>query len=294
MVAALAVVGVAVVVLALHPDPLAAATGPAPSPSGATAEPAASPAPAGSRPAPGIGAGTMKRTVFLGDSITFGDGGATSGSPGPLSWFTSLVNDPRSPLVFEGAIAEIGRSSSWMLSQVDAALALKPDWLVVLGGTNDIGGLTPEQIIGNLRAIAKKAQKAGVTVAVATLPPREAADANAETLAVNALIHGLDADGVVVLDTFAAVADDNGDWESGLTGDGIHPTVEGARLMGLRALLELIGQPQARDAALPSSSSTSSASPSTATSSARPGSSSARSTSTARSSSSASATSTAR
>jgi lysophospholipase L1-like esterase len=183
---------------------------------------------------PGTGA---PAAVFVGDSITRGNSDLAAGRLGSRSWFTELVTGADAPLAYAGAIAENGRSTAWMADHVDDALALDPDLLVVLGGTNDVAAqVPPELIVLNLRRMAEAADEAGVAMAVATIPPLDVDGVDAEVAAANDAIRAFAAGaGVTLLDTGPAVAGPDGAWRPGLTDDGIHPNAEGAQRMAAAA-----------------------------------------------------------
>lgn len=184
---------------------------------------------------------TPIRAVFLGDSITVGNSDLANGVLSPQSWFYGLVDEETDPMVYAGGVAENGRNTGWMAEHVDEALALDPQLLVVLGGTNDIGaGLPAEETMANLRTIKAAADSAGVRMAVSTIPPLSDSDLGGRVDLVNATIRVFAAEsGALLLDTTTVLSDGQGGWRPGLTTDGIHPNEEGARLMAEAAAASL-------------------------------------------------------
>lgn len=184
-------------------------------------------------PTPRADGSVPLRAAFLGDSITVGNSDPGVGRLGDRSWFHDLVTGEAPLLAFAGAVAENGRTTEWMAEHADAALAARPDLLVVLGGTNDVAiGYPPEQLAANLHRIADAADRWGVRLAVATLPPLDVSVEPVDVAAANAALRDVaDERGAVLLDVGAAVTGDDGRWLPGLSDDGIHPTGEGASLM---------------------------------------------------------------
>lgn len=182
--------------------------------------------------------------VFLGDSITRGATvDTTFGEVTEWSWFYRLLDDTDGVVQYGGMVAENGMTTSWMAGQAYNALALKPDLLVVHGGTNDVSGeVDPAYVVGNLQQIKDAADVYGVPMAVCTLPPRDDPMADARSVAVSDAIRTwAEQEGVILLDTGAPLRDPLGGWRSGYSNDGLHPTPEAAVLMA-RAAAEALRQ----------------------------------------------------
>ncbi len=201
-------------------------------------------APGEAAPQTGVPAPWPQSAAFLGDSITVGDSDLASGRIGELSWFAGLVQGDSAPLRFDGGAAEIGMTTDWMAEHVGQALAARPDWLVVLGGSNDLPSDIPlPTSLANLGRIIDAADLVGTKVALATIPPQRLPEHDPTVDMYNAAVRDLAAQrSIVLLDTHAAVADNDGGWLPGLTTDGIHPSVEGARLMAAKASADLRAQ----------------------------------------------------
>ena len=256
----LAAVGVLAVLLGVG---VAVATGPVTAGSPLATAPTSdtaieAPAPSGPEPLPtGDGTGDLTevlaeppayipyeerpRAVFLGDSITRGYTEPSSGAVGPNSWFYGLLDDTTGVVRYGGTVAEVGMTIEWMASQAWNALALSPDILIVHGGTNNIDGEVDIPIlISSFQRIKDAADVLGIPVAVCTLPPRDDPAADARVVALNdALRLWADEQGVILLDTGTPLRAPGGGWIYGYSGDGTHPTAEGALVMSEAAAITL-------------------------------------------------------
>jgi lysophospholipase L1-like esterase/murein endopeptidase len=67
--------------------------------------------------------------------------------------------------------AVVGRRTSAMKSNLPYVLAWQPDTIVLIGGTNDLGGMSVQPIIDNLREMYQTAQARGIRVVSATVAP---------------------------------------------------------------------------------------------------------------------------
>ena len=175
------------------------------------------------------------RLAAVGDSITQADGDVTRGVLGRESWLSTAATDG---VVFAGGWARPGATTADMLAAVGPVDA---DVLVVLAGTNDPGArLSDAETADNIRGIV---EAVGVErVVLSSVPPRDAAPEVA--VATNALLEDLaEEEGWVFADAAAGVR--SGDrFAPGTTTDGLHPSEEGAALIGtaLRgAVLEAAG-----------------------------------------------------
>lgn len=176
------------------------------------------------------------RVVFLGDSITDG-------------WQQPQFGGffPGKPYIDRGIS---GQTTPQMLLRFRAdVIALEPRVVVILAGTNDIGGntgpMTLEQIEGNLASMSELAHVHGIRVVLSSVTP--VSDLTTpegrkfvqtpyrpleKILALNEWITKYAAEhGNVYLDYFSAMADDNGFLKTGLTYDGLHPNAAGYALM---------------------------------------------------------------
>lgn len=174
------------------------------------------------QPAPG-------RVVFYGDSITDGWGRQTG-----TTFF------PGKPYVNRGIS---GQTTAQMLVRFrQDVIALRPDVVVILAGTNDIAGntgpTTQGMIEDNLRSMTQLAQANGIRVVLASVLPASAYPWRpgyrpAEPIrALNRWIEGYArASGAVFLDYHGAMGNAEGGLDKRLAADGVHPTPAGYAVM---------------------------------------------------------------
>jgi lysophospholipase L1-like esterase len=176
-----------------------------------------------------LGRTSSGSVVFFGDSITDAWGRSTgSFFPGK-----SYINRGIS-----------GQTTPQMLVRFrQDVINLHPAAVVILAGTNDIAGNTgpetPEQIEDNFKSMIDLAKANSIRVIIASILP--AADYPWRTgqkpaLKIQALNNWLAGycvnHGVIYLDYYTSMADDNGGMKPGLSSDGVHPTAAGYAIMG--------------------------------------------------------------
>ncbi|MBL8178484.1 MAG: SGNH/GDSL hydrolase family protein [Bryobacterales bacterium] len=177
-------------------------------------------------PAPASG---EERVVFMGDSITDGWGRRYG------KFF------PGKPYINRGIG---GQTTPQMLLRFRSdVLAHKPKAVVILAGTNDIGGntgpMTLEEIEGNLATMSELAKLHGIKVILSSVLPvcdyirpqseRRPMD---KIKALNVWIKEYAADnGHHYLDYFTPMLDDKGVLKQELTYDGLHPNDAGYEVM---------------------------------------------------------------
>ena len=177
------------------------------------------------------------RVVFFGDSIT--DNWSKSGYGGFF---------PGRPYVNRGIG---GQTTSQMLLRFRAdVVALRPAVVVILAGTNDVGGnsgpTTVDAIEQNLATLAELATLHDIRVVLASLLPvrdgtkdrlgqvvTRTKDRPPSTLrALNEWMSGYArAHGHVYLDYFASLVDAESAFQAELTDDGLHPNAKGYAVM---------------------------------------------------------------
>ena len=174
-------------------------------------------------PAPG-----EARVVFYGNSIT--EGWA------PL--FASMF--PGKPYIGRGIS---GQTTPQMLVRFHQdVVALRPQVVVILAGTNDIAGNTGpstlEMIEDNLEAMTEIARAHGIRVVLSSVLPvfeypwRPGLEPAPKIIALNAWMRRYAAEvGETYLDYHAAMADARGGLPPSLAADGVHPNEAGYRLM---------------------------------------------------------------
>jgi lysophospholipase L1-like esterase len=170
-----------------------------------------------------------ERVVFMGDSITIGWG------RGGSSFF------PGKPYINRGISGQV--TAQMLLRFYPDVVAHKPKAVVMLAGTNDIGGNigpVPNEVIqNNLAAMADLARANGIKVVLASVTPVCDCTRNQTTgrpperiNAVNRWLKDYAAkNGHVYLDYFSAMADEKGLLKADLTGDGLHFNPAGYAVM---------------------------------------------------------------
>lgn len=169
------------------------------------------------------------RVVLFGDSITEGWGreGSEAFFPGK-GWLNRGIS---------------GQTTAQMLVRFPQdVLALKPQVVVILAGTNDIAGntgpSTQAMIEDNLHAMVDLARAHGIAVVLASVLPVSdypwlAGTAPAPKVrALNtALKRYADAQHLVYLDYYTPMANAGGGLDPQLADDGVHPTAKGYAVM---------------------------------------------------------------
>lgn len=168
-----------------------------------------------------------ERVIFMGDSITEG--------------WNLRTSFPGQDFVNRG----IGGQLTWqMVSRFPQdVLANKPAAVVILAGTNDIGGsMPPDIIVSNIRSMVEAAKSAGARVVLCSILPvtdalatpgnpqlvRTAKRPPGVILEVNALLRKMaEEEGISFVDLHQALADDKGFLPAALTVDGLHLKPEG-------------------------------------------------------------------
>jgi lysophospholipase L1-like esterase len=172
--------------------------------------------------------GVRPRAVFMGDSITEG-------------WMEA---DPaffaENGFVGRGIS---GQSSPQMLARFyHDVVALRPQAVHIMTGTNDIGGatgpITEDEYLGTVSAMIDLAQANGIRVVLAAMPPmsrllpRPDFDTRPVVPALNArLVELAAAKGVVFVDYFTPLAAPDNSFDPNYANDGVHPTRAGYAVM---------------------------------------------------------------
>ncbi|ENE1251535.1 SGNH/GDSL hydrolase family protein [Stenotrophomonas maltophilia] len=169
------------------------------------------------------------RVVFFGDSITEGWGkdGSAGFFPGK-GWLNRGIS---------------GQTTAQMLVRFSQdALALKPQVVVILAGTNDIAGNTGPSTQGmiedNLHAMMELARAHGIAVVLASVLPvseypwMPGITPAPKVRALNkALKRYAEAKQLVYLDYYTPMANAAGGLDPQLAEDGVHPTAKGYAVM---------------------------------------------------------------
>jgi len=189
-------------------------------------------------------AAAQNLVVFMGDSITDAWGRGNNGS----HFF------PGKPYVNRGISGQT--TAQMLLRFYPDVVALRPKAVVILAGTNDIGGnlgpVSLESIEQNLSAMADIARANNIKVVIASLTPvcdyhrpQTAQRPPEKILELNRWIRLYTANRhYVYLDYFSSTVDDKGFFKAEITGDGLHPNAAGYEIMGPlaeKAIAEALG-----------------------------------------------------
>ena len=176
-------------------------------------------------------ASTERRVVFFGDSIT--------------DFWQLEQFFPGKPYVNRGISGQI---TGQMLGRMQAdVIALQPAAMVLLGGTNDLArGVELTAIESNIQMICDLAEAHGIRPILAALLPvsdyhetvnprnkRSTDRPPSDILALNAWMKSFALTrGYVYLDYHQALVDSQGMLREDMADDGLHPNVEGYKIMG--------------------------------------------------------------
>ncbi|HEX3385688.1 MAG TPA: GDSL-type esterase/lipase family protein [Mucilaginibacter sp.] len=176
-------------------------------------------------PAPAAG---EKRVVFMGNSITEGwkysDSAFFSGRP-----------------YYDRGIS--GQTTPQMLVRFrEDVINLHPAVVVILAGINDIaqntGFVKLEDTFGNIVSMVELAHDAKIKVVISSVLPanrlswRPSIDPAEKVIQLNKMLKDYaDANKIVYLDYYSAMVDDKKGLPKNLSSDGVHPTLEGYKVM---------------------------------------------------------------
>ncbi|MGE6334769.1 SGNH/GDSL hydrolase family protein [Stenotrophomonas sp. NPDC077659] len=169
------------------------------------------------------------RVLFYGDSIT-----QLWGEKDPSTFF------PGKGYLNRGISGQT--TPQLLLRFRQDVIALQPDVVVILAGTNDIAGntgpSTQAMIEDNLHSMVELARAHGIGVVLASVLPvseyrwMPGIEPAPKVRALNAALKQYaDAQGLVYLDYYAAMANAAGGLDPVLAADGVHPTAKGYALM---------------------------------------------------------------
>ncbi len=187
------------------------------------------------------------RVVFMGDSIT--------DAWGRGQFASTAAFFPGKPYVNRGISGQV--TAQMLLRFYPDVIALRPRAVLLLAGTNDIGGnigpVSDESIENNLMAMADVARANGIRVILGSiLPvcdyhrPQTAQRPPGRILAINQWLKDYASKNrFVYLDYFSATVDDKGFFKAELTNDGLHPNAAGYAVMAPlaeKAIAEALGK----------------------------------------------------
>lgn len=173
-------------------------------------------------------AGAQPAVVFMGDSITEG---WTMADP---EFFTEAAASGR---------GVSGQSSSQMVARFQQdVVALGPQVVHIMTGTNDIGGatgpITEEEYVRNVRAMLDMAKANDIAVVLAAIPPmsrllpRPDFDVRPVVRRLNERLAELAAEyGIAFADYYTVLAAPDGSLDPQFGNDGVHPTRAGYAVM---------------------------------------------------------------
>ncbi len=168
------------------------------------------------------------RVVYMGDSIT--DFWINNDS-------TFFAGKP----YFDRGIS--GQTTGQMLVRFrEDVINLKPKVVVILAGINDIaennGPSKLEDVFGNIASMAELAKANQIKVVLSSVTPafafpwRRSIDPVPKVAALNEMIKNYaDKNSIVYLDYFTAMADDRKGLPANLSKDGVHPNLQGYKMM---------------------------------------------------------------
>ena len=171
-----------------------------------------------------------QREVFYGDSLT----DASGRRPNTGTFF------PGEPYVNRGIS---GKTTPQMVVRFHQDVVdLHPAVVVILAGTNDVaentGPMTPEMTLDNFRAMAEIARANGIKVVITSILPvgdfpwHKGLGPAAKIRALNAQLEAwTKSQGLVWVDYYSGLADENGAMKPGLSVDGVHPTAASYAIM---------------------------------------------------------------
>ena len=174
-----------------------------------------------------LASGAKTNIVFMGDSITQG-------------WREAKPDFFRRGRVGRGIGGQT--TPQMVLRMMADVIALKPRYLHIMAGTNDVAGntgpMTREQTLDNIRMMTQLAQANGIKVLIASVPPadhfpwRPGMDTVKPIRAINVALKAYAARaGATWIDYWPVLADERSAMKSGLANDGVHPTAKGYDVM---------------------------------------------------------------
>ena len=136
-----------------------------------------------------------------------------------------------------------GQTTAQMLVRFrQDVIELRPQVVVILGGTNDVAGntgpMTPEMTEGNWTSMAELGRANGIRVVFASVTPstdfpwRRGLQPAGKIRALNAWLKGYcERNGLIYLDYYSVLTDADGGMQAELTVDGVHATAKGYAAM---------------------------------------------------------------
>lgn len=206
----------------------------------------------------------MIHIVCFGDSLTAGFQSPCvdnpQGAETPYGEFLQALTGPSVRVSVSGLCGEL--TGDMVRRFRSAVLVHEPAYVVILGGTNDLGwNVTPATILGNLLQMYELATAAGVTPVPVTVPSIRVGDDLsseegrrwfADHLDRRRQLNGLilrfaESKGLAAFDLFSATAEqETQQLAAQYSNDGLHLTTAGYRLMAERLYREVVAPLLAR------------------------------------------------
>lgn len=179
------------------------------------------------------------RVVAFGDSLTVGYQSPTTENPFYLETpYVDFISEKVYASQIEFIIKGIsGELTEEMLRRFNRdVIALKPDYVIILGGANDIGwGIKIEVIRDNLFSMCDMALNAGIAPILVTVPSIRGFDSLIHPRKVlnNEIIDYCTSRSIIYIDYFKASAEsDTLRLKSIYSNDGLHLSTAGYKLLG--------------------------------------------------------------
>jgi lysophospholipase L1-like esterase len=174
--------------------------------------------------------------VALGDSLTFGYRASDPYAMDPMvpypaqleAMLRERLRGRRDVTIINAGVN--GDTTDGMLWRLKRAAATeKPDAVIVWGGINDLGAArAPWQVMENLAKLYEGCREIGSTPIACTLTPTRRTSPKMTSLNDLIKAHAKEK-GVLLVDLFPALADDEGNLRQEYSDDGAHLTPEGNR-----------------------------------------------------------------
>lgn len=168
------------------------------------------------------------RVVFMGNSIT------------DNWWQADSLFFLRNNYIDRGIS---GQTSAEMLVRFRAdVLDLRPKAVVILAGTNDVAGnngyIAPEHTFGNIVSMVELSRAHGIRVVLCSILPaydfpwRPGLEPAGKIIRLNEMLKGYAGErGIPYVDYHSALKDERGGLPEMYSRDGVHPTLEGYKIM---------------------------------------------------------------
>jgi acyl-CoA thioesterase-1 len=175
--------------------------------------------------------------ICFGDSLTAGFRSPTTDDPGPTDTpYGTFLQQHLSTRAVVRVSGVCGERTAEMVERLPRdVLRLRPSYVVILGGTNDLGwNVPPPEVMTNLRHMYESARESAIRPVAVTVPSIRGFDAYiAGRLELNRMIQTYCADNdMPCVDLFGATAEPlTGRLAAPYSNDGLHLSISGYRLV---------------------------------------------------------------